>query len=341
MSSISSNIPAMATTKAWQYTNIRDGLENSLHINVSAPAPSKASLSKGQILVQVISAALNPVDYKLPEVGLIRMLVLQNPATPGLDFCGRVVATHDSDQDMREGQLVFGAVSPLLKYGTLSELIIAPTSQCTILPDGVDPNHAATVGVAGLTAYQSLLLGKTKEGSRVFINGGSGGTGTFGIQLAKAMGAHVTTTCSTANTGLCRQLGADMVLDYKEVNVISELEKLGQVFDIAVDNVGTPDLYEASHHFLKPDGRFLQVNFNLLAVRRKLQPAWLGGGSRQFIIVGVKTKMEDLSRIGQWLEEGKVKPVVQIFKWEDVPKAYAMIKSGRTVGKIVVRVSAL
>ncbi|KAH7000669.1 hypothetical protein EDB80DRAFT_811970 [Ilyonectria destructans] len=331
----------MATTKAWQYTNIRDGLEKSLNINVSAPAPSKASLSKGQILVRVISAALNPADYKLPEISLIRMLMIQNPATPGFDFCGRVVATHGSDQDMREGQLIFGALSPLSKYGTLSELTVVPASQCTILPDGVDPNHAAAVGTAGLTAYQSLLLGKTKEGSRVFINGGSGGTGTFGIQLAKAMGAHVTTTCSTANMGLCRQLGADSVLDYKQVDVISELGKWGQVFDLAVDNVGTPDLYETSHHFLKPDGKFVQVHFNFSAIRRRLQPAWLGGGSRQFIIVAVKTKMEDLSRIGQWLEEGKVKPVVQIFEWEDVPKAYAKIKSGRTVGKVVVRVSTL
>ncbi|KAM5354837.1 hypothetical protein ACJ41O_001483 [Fusarium nematophilum] len=330
----------MATTKAWQYTDTRKGLEKSLFLDSFAPVPSKSSLSKGEILVRVVSAALNPADYKLPEIGLLRKLLIKNPATPGLDFCGRVVATHESDEGLREGQLVFGALSPLSKYGTLSELTVVPVSQCTTLPDSVDPNHAATVGTAGLTAYQSLLLGSSKEGSRIFINGGSGGTGTFGVQLAKILGAHVTTTCSTANVELCRQLGADCVLDYRQTDVISELEKEGPVFDLVIDNVGTPGLYENSHRFLNPSGKFVQVHFNLSAIRRLLQPACLGGGLRQFSIVAVRTSTEDLARIGQWLKEGKVKPVVEMIEWEDVPKAYAKLKSGHTVGKIAVRISS-
>ena len=328
----------MATIEAWQYTDIRGGLEKSLFLNASAPAPSKTSLSKGQILVEVISAALNPADYKLPEVGLIKQLMIKTPATPGLDFCGRVVATHDSDQGLREGQLVFGALSPLAKWGTLSQLTVVPVSECSPLPNGVDEDHAAASGTAAVTAYQSLLLGNAKEGSRVFINGGSGGTGTFGVQLAKAIGAHVTTTCSTANVELCRQLGADNVLDYRQVDVISELERGGQVFDLAVDNVGTPGLYEKSHLFLKPGGKFVQVHFSLSAIRRRLQPTCLGGGRRLFSILASKIKTEDLAQIGQWLKEGKVKPVVELFEWEDVPKAYAKVKSGHAVGKIVIRI---
>ncbi|GKU09503.1 zinc alcohol [Fusarium langsethiae] len=328
----------MATTQAWQYMDARKGLENSLSLNKSAAAPSAASLRKGQILVKVIAAAVNPADYKLPEIGIISKLFIKKPATPGFDFCGRVVATHDSEQGFSEGQLVYGALSPLSEHGTLSQLTIVPTSECVPLPDDIDPHEAAAMGTAGLTAYQALIAGNATQGSRVFINGGSGGTGTFGIQWAKALGSHVTTTCSTANVELCQRLGADVVIDYKKVDIISELEKNSEEFDIVVDNVGTPGLYENSHRFVKPDGVYLQVHFNMTALRRAIQPAWLGGGRRQHKIVGLKIKTDDLAQLGKWLREGKVKPVIETWEWENVPKAYTKLKSGRTVGKIVVRV---
>ncbi|KAM0544968.1 hypothetical protein ACHAPJ_011548 [Fusarium lateritium] len=321
----------MATTQAWQYQDAHKGLENSLSLNKSAVAPSAESLRKGQILVKVIAAAVNPADYKLPEIGIISKFFIKKPATPGFDFCGRVVATHESDQGFSEGQLVYGALSPLSEHGTLSQLTIIPTSECVPLPEGIDPYEAAAMGTAGQTAYQALLAGKATKGSRVFINGGSGGTGTFGIQCAKVLGSHVTTTCSTANVELCRKLGADVVLDYKKVDIISELEKSDEGFDIVVDNVGTPGLYENCHCFVKTGGVFLQVHFNLSAIRRSIQPAWLGGGRRQYKIVGLKTKTEDLDQLAQWLKEGKVKPVVQLYEWEDVPKAYTKLKSGRTI----------
>ncbi|KAJ4267178.1 hypothetical protein NW762_003279 [Fusarium torreyae] len=328
----------MTTTQAWQYQDANKGLENTLFLNKSAVAPSAESLRKGQILVKVIAAAVNPADYKLPEIGIVSRFFIKKPATPGFDFCGRVLATHESDQGFSGGQLVYGARSPFSEHGTLSQITIVPTSECVPLPEGIDPYEAAAMGTAGQTAYQALLAGKATNGSRVFINGGSGGTGTFGIQFAKALGSHVTTTCSKANVELCQKLGADFVFDYKKVDVISELEKSGEGFDIVVDNVGTSGLYESCHRFVKPGGIFLQVNFNLNAIRRSILPAWLGGGRRQYKIVGLKTKTEDLDQLAEWLKEGKVKPVVQTYEWEDAPKAYTKLKSGRTVGKIVFRV---
>ena len=83
-----------------------------------------------------------------------------------------------------------------------------------MLPEGVEPDHAAAVGTAATTAFQSLLPGVVKPGSKVFINGGSGGVGTFRIRFAKTLGAEVTVTCSTGNVDLCKSLGADEVLDY-------------------------------------------------------------------------------------------------------------------------------
>ena len=332
--------------KAWQYTTLGGKLEESLALKASAPAPNKSSLSKDQILIEVMTASINPVDYKLPESGLLGKLSIKTPASPGLDFCGRVVAKHASNIALKEGQLVFGALGKASKFGTLGQFTIISSSECTLLPLGVGKDEAAGAGTAALTAYQSLLPDVVKPGSNVFINGGSGGVGTFGIQFAKALGAQVTTTCSTANVGLCKGLGADEVLDYKKADVVSELKKKGQVFDLVVDNVGNPALYENSEAFLKPTGTFVQVSIQLsfvamgTMIRRMLQPAFLGGSRRRFHFVRVQSRNEDYVQIGKWLAEGKAKTIIdQVFKWEDAPKAFEMLRTGRTRGKIIVHVT--
>ena len=97
------------------------------------------------------------------------------------------------------------------------------------LPNGIEVDQAAAVGIAGLTAYQ-LIVPNTKQGDKIFINGGSGGTGTFGIQMALAIGCHVTSTCPTGNVQLCKDLGADEVIDYKTTNVAQALKANGQAF---------------------------------------------------------------------------------------------------------------
>ncbi|KAH6961844.1 hypothetical protein BKA56DRAFT_623815 [Ilyonectria sp. MPI-CAGE-AT-0026] len=164
-------------------------------------------------------------------------------------------------------------------------------------------DNAAAVGIAGLTAYQSLPQDLIKHGSKIFINGGSSGVGSFIVQFAKAIGAHITTTWSTANAQLCRGLGANEVINYRKVDVVDELKKNGQVFDLAADNIGVPaGLYEQSGHFLKPDGTFVQVamqNSMLAMLRRSLLPTFLGGGQRPYRVVRVKVNREHLEQIGR------------------------------------------
>ncbi|KAI8654709.1 PKS-ER domain-containing protein [Fusarium keratoplasticum] len=335
-----------ANMQAWQYTTIKDTLESSLTLNEKATPPDAQSLPRGHVLVQVITAAVNPVEYKLPEAPLYGKFMLQPPASPGLDFCGRIKAINDTDDSLKEGQLVFGALSitsKFPKFGTLSQVIVAPVSQLTVLPAGVAPDDAATVGTAGMTAYQSLPQDLIGPGTNIFINGGSGGVGSFTVQFAKALGATVTTTCSTANVKLCRDLGADEVIDYRKLNVISELKKKGQIFDLAIDNVGTPaGMYEQSQHFLKPDGTFVQVAMQQSLpgmLRRSLLPSFLGGGKRQYRLVRVNINRKDLQQAGQWMAEGKVRAVIDHkLEWKEAPKAYEKLRLGRTVGKIVVHV---
>lgn len=348
---MTSSIPK--TMEAWQYSQTAGGIERNLKLTSSAALPSKAtSLPADQILVQVISATLNPIDYKLAEIPFLGRLLIGKPASPGQDYAGRVVATGPnskkvSSQDLKPGQLVFGRLEPPNKLGCLAEYIIAPRTGCVPIPEGVSPDDAACVGTAGLTAYQSIVP-NVEPGQRVFINGGSGGTGTFGIQIAKIKGCSVVTSCSTSNVELCRRLGADEVIDYKKQDLAAELTRLGK-FDLVVDNVGKPvELFWQAHHFLKEGAKWVQVGagFGLGEIRalasRKMWPRFLGGGTTKFEIVGVVNNYDQAMQIGQWMQEGKVKAVTdEVFGMEDKGpvKAFGKLKTGRAKGKVVVRVA--
>lgn len=289
---------------------------------------------------------MNPIDYKLPESSA-SIFVISKPATPGRDFCGRVNAKHPSNDSIKEGQLVFGCLGSLRKYGTCGRFIVVPRSECALLPEGVHIDQAAAVGTAGMTAYQSLLPNHVKTGSNIFINGGSGGVGTFGIQFAKAIGARVTTTCSTPNVELCKSLGADEIIDYKTTDIVSTLKGKGQIFDIVIDNVGnSANLFHECEAFLKPDGVFVQVAMQITVaglggmLRRRILPRFFGGVGRKFHFVAYESRMQDFEQIGKWMKEGKVKAVIgDTFTLEDEPKSFEQLKTGHAKGKIVIHVS--
>jgi NADPH:quinone reductase-like Zn-dependent oxidoreductase len=339
---ITSSLPS--TIKAWQYSSTKGGLDKNLKINPSAPLPSP---KPNQHLVQVIATALNPVDYKPAEIPLIATLILPKPATPGIDFAGRIV-TPATGSSFQRGQLIFGlSGTSHLAGGALSEFALAKIENIVALPDGVDPIDAATIGVAGLTAYQSIVP-RVNKGDKVFINGGSGGTGVFGIQIAKAVGCHVTTTCSSANVELCKSLGADEVVDYKKESVIEALKAGGHKFDHVVDNVGAdPQLYWRCHEYMKPGAVYVMVGgtpslaYAFDTFKMMLWPGSLGGGKRKFVGFFPKPKHEDLEQIGTWMKEGQVKAIIdQKFSFEEAPKAFEKLKTGRATGKIVVDVAS-
>jgi alkaline phosphatase D len=216
----------------------------------------------------------------------------------------------------------------------------------TSLPSGVKPEDAAAIGIAGLTETQSIRP-NVKPGDKVFINGGSGGTGVYGIQIAKALGCHVTTTCSTPNVAFCKSLGADEVIDYKTSDVVSTLSAQTSLFALVVDNIGTPaDLYQKSGSFIAPGGKFVQIGAapdlsGMAQVSKNmLLPCFLGGGKAKYQMLMGQASKSDLQLLAGWMVEGKVKGVLDsVFEWEDAPKAYEKLKTGRARGKIVVRVA--
>ena len=341
--------------KAWQYSTIHGRLEDALTVATNVSTPSIDSLPPDKVVIEVLSAAINPVDYKLPEAPIIGGFVVPRPACPGLDLCGRIVAKNPSNTDFDEGQLVFGgilsSITPRAGMGTFRQYAVLSTKWLAALPDGVEPAQGAAVGTAGTSAYQSLRpRGEPlKDGARVFINGGSGGVGTWTIQLAKAMGAHVTTTCSTVNVDLCQQLGADEVVDYQKVDVISYLEYKSQEYDLVIDNVANDErLYNVSGKILKPSGTFVQVGVGsglgigtiLSQAKRRFYPRFLGGGPPRYSLVQMANSAEYLEPIGKLMGEGKVKAVIDsTYTFDKVPEAFRQLREGHARGKIVIDVA--
>ncbi|KXX80019.1 Reticulon-4-interacting protein 1, mitochondrial [Madurella mycetomatis] len=321
--------------KAWQYSTATGGIQNHLVLNDSVALPTLSSrLGDAELLVRVLSASINPADYKVPS-GRRCACRDPHPAYSGDGFW----------RPRRAGYAyLFGRIDAQ-QHGTCAEYVVVPTKACARVPDGVSVDEAAAIGVAGITAYQTISP-NVKPGDKVFLNGGSGGTGTFGIQIAKARGCHVTVSCSPAKADLCRSLGADEIIDYTAVDVSQALKAKGQIFALVVDNVGAPEnLYKAADDFLLPHGKFVQVGGSVslssakTIASRLLIPSFLGGGKNKYELYTIKHGPEDLKQLGQWVAEKKIKVVVEeTFEMEDLPKAFEKLREGRNAGKLVIHI---
>lgn len=330
--------------RAAQWTSVP--MEDSMRINPNTPLPkSAAKLPKNSALIKVAYVSINPVDYKVPEFGPARFAALgKGPWTPGCDYAGTIVAT--TLPGFQPGDRVFGATA-LPKFGSMAEYIVVDgAANVARLPDGADFAAAAALPIACQTAMQCIAP-YVKEGSRVLINGASGGTGTFGIQLAKILGCSVTAVCSGPNAELVRSLGADNVIDYKTDDLVEVLKKSGVQYDLIVDNVlvGGP-IYGNSASYLKETGRYVAISGgpNLASVigmlKMFVQPAWLGGPRRKAVFVTCEANSEELEKLAQWVAEGKLKPsIAKSFDFDETAEAFRHLKSGRTRGKLVIKVS--
>ncbi|PYH89697.1 zinc alcohol dehydrogenase [Aspergillus ellipticus CBS 707.79] len=328
------------TMKAWLYNHATNGLEKNLTLNPTARAPP--ALSKNQILIRVLSTAINPADYKVPAMPIVNRILISKPASPCLDFAGEVTGTGANVTEFTAGQIVFGTLGMPTQFGPLGEYVVTVAENLCLVPEGVDVDHAATVGVAGQTSWQAMApYVKPDAGEKVLIVGGSGGCGIFAIQIAKALGCFVTTTCSTRNVEFVKGLGADEVIDYTKEDVVGVLKAKGQVYSHVVDHIGEPaDLYRESDKFMLPGKVYAQVGANWmpLFVVRLLRPAFLGGGRTRYVPMFWKSTKEDLKKVGELIQEGKVKVQLDsVFAFEDAPKAFEKLREGRARGKIVVR----
>ena len=305
-----------------------------------------------EILVQVHAAGLNPIDCAIPKGAFKPILRFQLPATLGSDLAGVVVETGSRVTRFKVGDAVFASVFDL-GTGTLAEYAVVPESAAALKPDNLDFVQAASIPMVGLTSWQALKeRAHLKPGQKVFIPAGSGGIGTFAIQLAKYLGVKVGTTTSTGNVDLVRSLGADEVVDYKKQdfeNVLRDYDAvLGTVRGDALEKalrilrpnstvvslIGPPDAAFARARRMNLVMRFL---FGLLS-RKIIRRAKARGAAYSFLFV--HPDGGQLAEIGALLKTGRIRPVVdKVFPFEQAKEALAYLEQGRAKGKVVVRMT--
>ncbi len=304
-----------------------------------------------EILVQVHAVGLNPIDNMIPKGTFKPILRFQLPATLGSDLAGVVVEVGSRVTRFKPGDAVFASIFDL-GSGALAEFAVVPENAAALKPENLDFVQAASIPMVGLTSWQALKeRAHLKLGQKLFIPAGSGGIGTFAIQLAKYLGAKVGTTTSTGNVDLVRSLGADEVIDYKQ----QEFEEVLRDYDAVLGTV-RGDALEKSLRILKPrstvvsligppDAAFARarrMNFFMVFVFGLLSRKMIRNArkrSAEYSFLFVRPDGQQLAEIGELLKLGRIRPVIdRVFPFEQAKDGLAYLEKGRSKGKVVVKV---
>ncbi|MDC7707023.1 NADP-dependent oxidoreductase [Vogesella indigofera] len=311
---------------------------------------SRPTLKADELLVQVHAASVNPIDNMIPTGMFKPVLHFQLPATLGSDLAGVVTEVGRNVTRFKPGDAVFASIFDL-GTGAIAEFAVVPERAAALKPANLDFVQAAAIPMVGLTSWQALKeRANLQAGQKVFIPAGSGGIGTFAIQLAKHLGATVGTTTSTGNVELVRSLGADEVVDYKQ----QAFENVLRDYDAVLGTV-RGDAIEKSIAILKPGSRIVsligpldaafarakRLNFVLrfvfgLMSRKIMRLAKKRDVSYSFLFM--HPDGAQLTEIGKLLETQRIKPVIdKVFPFEQAKEALEYLAQGRAKGKVVVK----
>jgi NADPH:quinone reductase-like Zn-dependent oxidoreductase len=280
-----------------------------------------------QILVRVIAAGVNPVDGMIVSGIFSKDKKLAAPMTPGADIAGIVEKVGSKVTKFKNGDAIYAYLS-LKNNGGYADYAVANEKEAAIKPQSISFEQAAAVPIVALTAWQALVdSAKLSAGQSVLIHGGSGGVGMFAIQIAKARGAKVFATASTANQDFLKELGADVAIDYKT----QKFEDVAKDVDVVLDSVGG-DTLARSYAVLKKGGFIATLNADV--DQNELNKRGLHG-----VFINVRPNSEELAEIGKLIDAKKIKVVVsQTFPLSDAAKAAQQSATGHTRGKIVLKV---
>lgn len=303
------------------------------------------------LLVQVHATSVNLLDSKIRKGEFKLILPYSFPLVLGNDLAGVVVRTGAGVRHFKPGDEVY-ARPPQERIGTFAELICVKEDSLALKPKNISMEEAASIPLVALTAWQVLVeTARVKKGQKVLIHAGSGGVGTIAIQLAKHLGAFVATTTSTSNVQWVKELGADVVIDYKQQSFESELHD----YDVVLNSLGA-DVLDKSLKVLKPGGQLISISgppTPLFADEQKL--SWglkqimrlLSYGirrkARQFDVsyafVFMQANGAQLREISTLIESGAIKPVIdRSFPFESAAEALSYVEQGRSKGKVVIKV---
>jgi NADPH:quinone reductase-like Zn-dependent oxidoreductase len=293
------------------------------------PAPQPQS---HEILVQVRAAAINPKDTFIRKGRFKSLTGNRFPKFTGFDFSGTIVQIGANVTGWETGDAVYGMIDGW-HGATCAEYVAVPANHLARKPENCNFEEAAAVPLVALTALQALRdEGHIQQGQRVCINGASGGVGTMAVQIAKIYGAHITTITSADNLDFCRELGADVTLDYRQPNSIPQQEK----FDIFFDVFGNQS-FNAMIPLLSEHGIYIPT----VLKRHVFISQWMTRffGKQKARLVVVKPNTTDLDLIGTWVNQGQLHPIIHsIFPLEQIRAAHQQQESKHTRGKIVVRI---
>lgn len=287
---------------------------------------------RGEVRVRVAACALNPKDV-LTRRGKLGPLVRGFPQGSGQDLAGVVDALGPRVRSSRAGEAVFGMIGGM-GNGACAELAVIGADELALAPRTVSLAEAAAVPLAGMTALQALRdRARLRPGETVAINGASGGVGVFAIQIAKILGARVCAVSSARNEAFVRDLGADEVLPHDEASLVARTERR---FDVIFDVFGTAP-FEAARPLLAPGGRYVTTIPRPDTVLRDLASRVVPGLEAHLVLV--RSRGRDLARLAQWIDEGKLRCVIErIYPIEEAAAAHERLETRRARGKIVLEV---
>ncbi len=303
------------------------GVENLILKNVEQPVTKDR-----EVLVEVKAISLNPVDFKVRSIEEVLTMIYgeERPAILGWDIAGTVVSVGDNVTDFETGDNVFGMVNFPGRGNAYAEFVAAPENHLAKMPENVSFEDAAATTLAALTALQ-VLRGRVKKGDRVLIHAGSGGVGHFAIQIAKHLGAYVVTTSSSKNRDFVLSFGADEHIDYHSQAFEAVLSDMDFVLDPF-----NGDILLNSVKVVKDSGAIISIptpefsdEVMKLADERNVNVSFLM----------VTSNGADMNTLKDLLAIGTLKPhVSKTFPFSEIGKAHLELESGRTVGKVVVKI---
>lgn len=303
------------------------------------------------VLVEVHAAGINQLDIMIKNGEFKLVLPYKFPLVLGNDVAGVVTAVGARVSNFKVGDAVY-ARPDKSRIGTFAEFIAIDEKDVALKPKNLSMEQAASIPLVGLTAWQALIeVGHLRKGQKVFIQAGSGGVGTFAIQLAKFTGATVATTASQKSFELVKSLGADIVIDYKK----DDFEKILHEYDVVLHSQG-PKTLQKSLRVLKPGGKLVSISgpptsdfateigapglikiaMAVLGFRARRRAKKLGVN---YSFLFMRASGEQLSKLTSLIENGKIKPVIdRTFSLEQVNEAMDYIASGRAKGKVVITI---
>ncbi|TFB13766.1 NADP-dependent oxidoreductase [Filobacillus milosensis] len=289
----------------------------------------KPTPDKGQVIVKLHATSINPIDWKLREGYLKEMVPFDFPIILGWDAAGVIDEVGENVKDYKVGDKVF-ARPELTNRGTYAEFTAVDSHLLAKIPENISFEEAASVPLTALTAWQCMFEhGSVKEGHKVLIHAGSGGVGSFAIQLAKNAGAYVATTCSTKNVDLVKSLGADEVIDYTKQNFEEEISN----YDFVLDTLGG-EIQEKSYQVLKSGGELASVAAPPEEEKAKEHAV-------NAFFVWLEPKGEQLQQIAKQMEVGKLKVIIGHrfpLSEQGIREAHALSETHHAKGKIVINI---